>query len=106
MSVEELGAVRLAAPSAAPSPSASAEWPQTDAADKSDDATIRTPLKQRLIVDAPQTEGIKYAGSKLKLLPYILQLVQKVKPRTVNDAAATGLPPDPCPAGCGARLHH
>jgi adenine-specific DNA-methyltransferase len=38
-----------------------------------------------LVVDAPQTEGIKYAGSKLKLLPYILQLVQKVKPRTVLD---------------------
>ena len=38
-----------------------------------------------LVVDAPQTEGIKYAGSKFKLLPYILQLVQKVKPRTVLD---------------------
>lgn len=38
-----------------------------------------------LVVDAPQTEGIKYAGSKLKLLPYILQLVQKVKPHTVLD---------------------
>jgi adenine-specific DNA-methyltransferase len=38
-----------------------------------------------VIVDAPRTEGIKYAGSKLKLLPYILQLVQKVKPRTVLD---------------------
>ncbi len=38
-----------------------------------------------LVVDVPQTEGIKYAGSKLKLLPYILQLVQKVKPHTVLD---------------------
>lgn len=38
-----------------------------------------------LVVDAPKTEGIKYAGSKLKLLPHILQLVQKVKPRTVLD---------------------
>ncbi len=38
-----------------------------------------------LVVDAPQTEGIKYAGSKLKLLPCILQLIQKVKPRTVLD---------------------
>ena len=37
------------------------------------------------VVDAPRTEGIKYAGSKLKLLPHILQLVQKVKPRTVLD---------------------
>jgi len=38
-----------------------------------------------LVVDVPPTEGIKYAGSKLKLLPYILQLVQKVRPQTVLD---------------------
>lgn len=38
-----------------------------------------------LTVDAPPTEGIKYAGSKLKLLPYILRLAQTVKPRTVFD---------------------
>ena len=36
-------------------------------------------------VDAPQTEGVKYAGSKLKLLPYILQLAGKVEARTVLD---------------------
>ena len=42
-------------------------------------------LFQDLVVDAPTTEGIKYAGSKLKLLPHILQLVQMVKPRTVLD---------------------
>jgi len=42
-------------------------------------------LFANLVVDAPPTEGIKYAGSKLKLLPYILQLVQKVKPHTVLD---------------------
>jgi adenine-specific DNA-methyltransferase len=41
-----------------------------------------------LMVDAPKTEGIKYAGSKLKLLPLILQLVGKVKPRTVLDGFA------------------
>src|SRR6185503_8635126 len=33
----------------------------------------------------PQTEGIKYAGSKLKLLPHILQFAQKVNPQTVFD---------------------
>src|SRR5215813_13852374 len=33
----------------------------------------------------PQTEGIKYAGSKLKLLPHILELAQKVNPQTVFD---------------------
>ena len=37
------------------------------------------------ILSVPATEGIKYAGSKLKLLPYILQLAQRVKPRTVFD---------------------
>lgn len=42
-------------------------------------------LFEDLVVDAPATEGIKYAGSKLKLLPYILQLVRKVKPDTVLD---------------------
>lgn len=42
-------------------------------------------LFQDIVVDAPTTEGIKYAGSKLKLLTYILQLVRKVKPRTVLD---------------------
>ncbi len=39
----------------------------------------------RVICDAPPTEGIKYAGSKLKLLPRILQLVKKVDARTVLD---------------------
>ena len=34
---------------------------------------------------APPTEGIKYAGSKLKLLPHILQLAQKVNPQTIFD---------------------
>jgi adenine-specific DNA-methyltransferase len=38
-----------------------------------------------LVADAPRTEGIKYAGSKLKLLPHILHLVQKVRPQTVLD---------------------
>jgi adenine-specific DNA-methyltransferase len=32
------------------------------------------------------TEGIKYAGSKLKLIPYILQLARKVQAKTVLDA--------------------
>ncbi len=36
----------------------------------------------------PETEGVKYAGSKLKLLPYILQLADKVKPKTVFDGFA------------------
>ena len=38
-----------------------------------------------MTLSTPPTEGIKYAGSKLKLLPHILQLAQKVKPQTVFD---------------------
>ena len=37
------------------------------------------------ITDVPTTEGIKYAGSKLKLLPHILQLAQKTDAKTVLD---------------------
>src|SRR2546422_10965533 len=43
------------------------------------------PLFEDLAVDPPPTEGVKYAGSKLKLLPYILQLAKKVKAKTVLD---------------------
>lgn len=34
---------------------------------------------------AIKTEGIKYAGSKLKILPYLLELVKKAAPQTVLD---------------------
>lgn len=34
---------------------------------------------------APVTEGIKYAGSKLKILPYILQMVRQTGAQTVLD---------------------
>ena len=36
----------------------------------------------------PETEGVKYAGSKLKLLSYILQLARRVKPQIVFDGFA------------------
>lgn len=41
-----------------------------------------------LVLDAPPTEGIKYAGSKLKLIPHILQLAKQVDAKTVLDAFA------------------
>ena len=44
-----------------------------------------TSLFDDLVLDAPPTEGIKYAGSKLKLLPHILQLVKRVDAKTVLD---------------------
>ncbi len=37
------------------------------------------------VISVPQTQGIKYAGSKLRLLPYILQLIHGVSPKTVFD---------------------
>lgn len=45
-------------------------------------------LLQNSFLNCPETEGIKYAGSKLKLLPHILQLAQKVKAQTVLDGFA------------------
>lgn len=49
----------------------------------------RTPsLFDDIIPDAPPTEGIKYAGSKLKLLPSILELVKRTGAKTVLDGFA------------------
>lgn len=43
------------------------------------------PLFENLYLDAPKTEGIKYAGSKLKFLSYILELAEKTKAKTILD---------------------
>src|SRR5713101_7482376 len=40
------------------------------------------------LVDPPSTEGIKYAGSKLKLLPQILELAKRTGAKTVLDGFA------------------
>lgn len=40
------------------------------------------------ITETPTTEGIKYAGSKLKLLPYILQLIKKTDAKIILDGFA------------------
>ena len=37
------------------------------------------------VVTVPETEGIKYAGSKLKLLPYIIDLVRETNAETILD---------------------
>lgn len=47
--------------------------------------TSQMRLFEDITIGAPPTEGIKYAGSKLKLLPYILQLACKVKAKSVFD---------------------
>jgi adenine-specific DNA-methyltransferase len=38
-----------------------------------------------IVADSPATEGVKYAGSKLKLIPYILSLIKKVDAKTILD---------------------
>ncbi|MGA2168867.1 MAG: DNA adenine methylase [Terracidiphilus sp.] len=42
-------------------------------------------FSDELTFETPSTEGIKYAGSKLKLIPQILQLARKVNGKTVFD---------------------
>ena len=42
-------------------------------------------LSQLDKIDIPKTEGIKYTGSKLKLLPYIIQSIQNLDINTVLD---------------------
>lgn len=46
-----------------------------------------SPKKSENLI-CPETEGIKYAGSKLKLLPFILRLAESAKPRTIFDGFA------------------
>lgn len=38
-----------------------------------------------MAVDIPCTQGVKYVGSKLKLLPYILDLAKKTRAKSVFD---------------------
>lgn len=52
----------------------------------------------------PSTEGIKYAGSKLKLLPHILALAAKVEPRTVFDGFSGTTRVSQAFAQCGYRV--
>ena len=41
-----------------------------------------------IVLYPPSTEGIKYIGSKLKLIPQVLELVKKVKAETILDGFA------------------
>lgn len=52
----------------------------------------------------PPTEGIKYAGSKLKLLPYILELAARVEPGTVFDGFSGTTRVAQAFAQCGYRV--
>ena len=43
------------------------------------------PIFEGWPADIPETEGIKYTGSKLKLLPYILELISQTEAKSVLD---------------------
>ncbi|NNE97852.1 MAG: DNA methyltransferase [Pyrinomonadaceae bacterium] len=45
-------------------------------------------MKSKQAIEIPQTEGIKYAGSKLKLLPHILDIAAKTDSKTILDGFA------------------
>lgn len=55
-------------------------------------------------MSVPPTEGIKYAGSKLKLLPHILKLAARVEPRTVFDGFSGTTRVSQAFAQCGYRV--
>src|SRR5215208_8260622 len=55
-------------------------------------------------MSVPPTEGIKYAGSKLKLLPHILALAARVEPKTVFDGFAGTTRVSQAFAQCGYRV--
>jgi adenine-specific DNA-methyltransferase len=61
-------------------------------------------LVKNWAVEAPATQGVKYTGSKLRLLPCILQLVHKVKPGTVLDGFAGTTRVSQALARCGHRV--
>jgi len=52
----------------------------------------------------PQTEGIKYAGSKLKIIPYILKVVRRLNPTTVFDGFSGTTRVSQALAGAGFRV--
>ena len=45
-------------------------------------------LRQDSFLDTPETEGIKYVGSKLKIIPYILEMINKTGVNSVFDGFA------------------
>lgn len=43
------------------------------------------PLFDEYVFEVPETEGIKYTGSKLRLLPFILDLIRETGSRIIFD---------------------
>lgn len=46
------------------------------------------PILDKVAINSPRTEGIKYAGSKRRLIPYILELALRTGSRTILDGFA------------------
>lgn len=67
-------------------------------------ATNQRSLFGECLVETPATEGIKYAGSKLKLLPKILELAARTGARTVLDGFAGTTRVSQALAKCGYRV--
>jgi adenine-specific DNA-methyltransferase len=57
-----------------------------------------------LVIDPPSTQSIKYAGSKLKLIPHIIQLAKKVDAKTVLDGFSGTTRVSQAFAKCGYRV--
>ncbi len=66
--------------------------------------TVQRSLFGDFTVDPPSTEGIKYAGSKLKLLPKILELVARTGANTVLDGFAGTTRVSQSLAKCGYQV--
>ena len=62
------------------------------------------PLFDDLILENPTTEGIKYAGSKLKLIPSILQLAKRVNATRVLDGFSGTTRVSQALAKCGYKV--
>ena len=56
------------------------------------------------VVRVPRTQGIKYAGSKLKLLPYILQMVAELEVQTILDGFSGSTRVSQAFAQCGYQV--
>ncbi len=56
------------------------------------------------LIDNPQTQGVKYAGSKLKLLPHILSLLNDIEVETIFDGFSGSTRVSQAFARCGFKV--
>ena len=62
------------------------------------------PQFDELVLSTPQTQGVKYIGSKLKVIPYILRLAREVNAETVLDAFSGTTRVSQAFAKCGYKV--